>query len=76
MEDVTHRFFQGGRRMGRTLTREQMRAAVETCDRELRHVDIAMEQFFDRIRKKDPRVIDIDFRVLPDVKGALTNGST
>lgn len=58
------------------LTREQMRAAVETCDRELLLVDIAMEQFFDRIRKKDPRVIDIDFRVLPDVKGALTNGST
>lgn len=32
-------------------------------------------EFFRSIRK-DPRVIDVEFTVLPDVKGELTNGST
>lgn len=30
--------------------------------------------FFDRIRKKT--YIDVEFKVLPDVKGELTNGSS
>lgn len=66
------------------MTREQMRAAVETCDRELEKIsvpkdlfDLVMMEFFDGIARAARRpYIDVDFRVLPDVKGALTNGST